>query len=144
MATINEEYEQYVESKRDALTFLDQLKFALKQKSTRIQFQEKRYVDHIRNQRYTNTYTIARLFPNDDKITALKRELEKLDISEYIETDKDKHFPNRSDWRVFGRKYGDEEVFIKFRVELIPDAYVFIMSFHFSAVSFRTLVFPYK
>ena len=139
-----ERYEQYVESEKDVFHFLEHLKFSLKQKTTKIQLIEKRQVDNERDLKYTNTYTMAKLFPNDDKVVALKRELERLEITDYIETNKDKNFPSRQDWRAFGKKYGNEEIYIKFRVELLPNTNVLVMSFHLSTVSFKTFKFPYK
>jgi hypothetical protein len=141
---IKEEYEQYIESEKDVTHFLEHLKFSLRQASTKIQFQEKRQVDKDRDPKYTNTYAMAKLFPNDDKVVALKRELERLETTDYIDTEKDKNFPHRQDWRVFGKKYGNDEVYIKFRVELLPSTNVLVMSFHLSTVSFRTFKFPYK
>jgi len=51
--------------------------------------------------------------------------------------------------RVFGRKYIEEDVYIKIRVELISmeqaiyNNYIFVMSFHFSEWDLDS-VFPYR
>lgn len=144
MPVKEENYDQYIESKSDILTYLDQLKYVLNQKSTKIAFQEDRFEDKNRNPQYTNRYAIAKLFPNDDKIEVLKRELQKLCVEEYIESVKDLNYPNRKDMRVFGRKYGNDEVYIKFRVEILPGTNIFVMSFHLSTVRFCNVCFPYK
>ena len=80
---------------------------------------------------------MAHLFPDEDPVVAIKRELKNLKVDEYIETVKDTRFPKRSDMRVFGRCYEDKEVYIKIRVELIQVSMagvnntIFVMSFHF-------------
>ena len=56
-------------------------------------FQEPRRVDERRNVRYTNAYTIATLFPDENPVIALKRELKNLTIENYIRTVKDWRFP---------------------------------------------------
>ncbi len=81
---------------------------------------------------------------------ALKRELALLTIEEYVETLKDIRYPNKSEMRIFGRKYFDEDVYIKIRVELIStthasgDSFIFVMSFHYAEEAFSDSDFPYK
>lgn len=80
----------------------------------------------------------------------LKRELGRLAVQDYIETVKDKRYPNRSEMRVFGKKYIYKDVYIKIRVELINvidaggDNYIFVMSFHFAEEEFVEGDFPYR
>lgn len=137
------------EQKLEVATYISKLVYALNDKNTKITFQEARQVDKVRPMQYTNTYTVEQLFPNEDPIVAIKRELKTLKVEEYIETVKDIRFPKRSEMRVFGRKYEEKEVYIKVRVELIQvsvngvDNSIFVMSFHFSTVEFKTIVFPY-
>ncbi|HHW22919.1 MAG TPA: hypothetical protein GXX26_08575 [Clostridiaceae bacterium] len=81
---------------------------------------------------------------------ALKRELAYLSYQDYIETVKDLDFPEKSDMRVFGKKYSDQDVYIKIRVELLNnigiygDNYIFVLSFHFAEHNFLENDFPYK
>ena len=52
--------------------------------------------------------------------------------------------------RVFGKKYSDQDVYIKIRVELLNnigiygDNYIFVLSFHFAEHNFLENDFPYK
>lgn len=148
---MKETYEnRRIESRIEIQTYIDRLKYALENESTKINFQKKRRIDKERNKKFTNRYTIERLFPDDNEVEALKRELALLTIEEYVETLKDIRYPNKSEMRVFGRKYFDEDVYIKIRVELIStthasgDSFIFIMSFHYAEEAFSDSDFPYK
>ena len=98
--------------------------------------------------RYTNLYTVEKLFPNENPIDALKKELLTLLVEEYLRTVKDLRFPERSEMREFGRVYnGNEDVYIKIRVELLGqygETTTFVMSFHFAERAFSPEMFPYK
>ena len=132
-----------IESKADIETYIAQLNYSLSKRTSRLYFQEDRQVDLYRNERYTNRYTMDDLFPNMDPVKALKRELKKLTVSDYLETIKDIHYPNRSELRVFGKKYTDN-VYIKIRVEMTPNEMIFVMSFHYAEFPFTPSTFPYK
>lgn len=139
-----------IESRIEVQTYIDRLKYALENGSTKINFQKSRLIDKNRNKKFTNRYTIERLFPDEDEVKALKRELAVLVIEEYIETLKDVKYPNKTEMRVFGRRYSDEDVYMKIRVELIStthaggDSFIFIMSFHYAKEDFKDSDFPYK
>lgn len=142
--------EKRIESKLEISTYLDRLKYALNSGQARIQFQQDRQVDAVRNKRYTNRFTVADLFPNEDPVAALKRELASLGVENYIETIKDNRFKNRSEMRVLGKIYAGEDVYIKIRVELLKassagiENHVFIMSFHYAKIAFKDVDFPYS
>ena len=136
-----------IESELDVCAYLQDLKYALEHGAT-LTFQEERQVDQRRNQRYTNRFTVADLFPDESPVTALKRELQKLTIEEYMQTVKDLRFPKRSEMREFGKVYeGKGDVYIKIRVELLS-AYgnhtTFVMSFHYATIPFTPEMFPYR
>lgn len=139
-----------IESRLEVKTYIDRLKYAIKSGSGTIKFQKERQVDNNRDRKYTNRYTIANLFPDEDEREALKRELINLTIEEYIETVKDIRYPDRSEMRVFGKQYLEEDVYIKIRVELVSatyasgDNFIFVMSFHFSDRDFKESDFPYR
>ncbi|MEY8367755.1 hypothetical protein AALA24_03195 [Anaerovoracaceae bacterium 42-11] len=136
-----------VESKLEVESYIQSLKYALKNNAA-ISFQQDRQVDQGRDIRYTNRFTVADLFPDENPIDALKRELQTLTPEEYIQTVKDIRFPKKSEMREFGRVYrGTDDVYIKIRVELLADSgkhTTFIMSFHYAAVPFTEDTFPYK
>jgi hypothetical protein len=139
--------EPFLSSQEEVKTYLDRLKYALKNKKATINFQEERHVDNNRPIRYTNQYTISFLFPNESPVEVLRRELGKLETSDYLCTVKDARYKNRSNMYVFGVKY-DAYVYIKIRVELLKQghssSYIFVMSFHYSDQEINEDDFPYK
>ena len=136
-----------IESGLDVRAYLQDLKYALKH-GAKLAFQEERLVDQYRDQRYTNRFTVADLFPDESPVTALKRELQKLTVEEYMQTVKDLRFPKRSEMREFGKVYeGKGDVYIKIRVELLSEYgnhTTFVMSFHYATIPFTPDMFPYK
>ena len=136
-----------IESELEVKTYIDRLKYALANGAT-INFKAKRLVDTNREEKYTNQYTVNSLFPNENPVDALKRELMSLTVEEYIQTVKDLNFPNRSEMRVFGRTYNDsEDVYIKIRVELLGEygnTTTFVMSFHFAERELSLDKYPYR
>lgn len=136
-----------IESALEVQVYLQNLKYALEHGAT-VTFQMERRVDQNRDVRYTNKFTIADLFPDEDPVVALKRELQKLTIEEYIQTVKDLRFPKRSEMREFGKVYnGKDDVYIKIRVELLSqygNHTTFVMSFHYAEIPFTPEMFPYR
>ena len=110
-------------------------------------FQEHRKVDLDRDIKFTNAFTVATLFPDENPVEALKRELKELTTENYLRTVKDLKFPNRNEMREFGKVYSAQDVYIKIRAELltvIGQHSVFVMSFHFAERPFTDDSFPYK
>ena len=136
-----------IESETEVRAYVQNLKFALNN-GAKIDFQVKRLVDEKRDEKYTNQYTVNTLFPDENPVDALKRELLTLSVEEYMQTVKDLRFPNRSEMREFGMVYnGSEDVYIKIRVELLGaygNTTTFVMSFHFAERAFTPEMFPYK
>ena len=136
-----------IESETEVRAYVQNLKFALNN-GAKINFQVKRLVDENRDEKYTNQYTVNTLFPDENPVDALKRELLTLSVEEYMQTVKDLRFPNRSEMREFGKVYnGSEDVYIKIRVELLGaygNTTTFVMSFHFAERAFTPEMFPYK
>lgn len=132
-----------IESELDVRAYLQDLKYALE-----LTFQEERLVDQHRDQRYTNRFTVADLFPDESPVAALKRELQKLTVEEYMQTVKDLRFPKRSEMREFGKVYdGKGDVYIKIRVELLSEFgnhTAFVMSLHYATIPFTPDMFPYR
>ena len=104
----------------------------------------------IRNKKHTNKHTMSMLFPDEDFVIALKKELIKLTVEEYIETVKDRRRPKYSEFRVFGKQCLELDVYIKIRVELVSSVhasggnYIFVMSFHFAELKFNKEEFPHR
>ena len=136
-----------IESEFEVESYLQDLRYAL-QHGAELSFQEERMVDKQRDKKFTNRYTVADLFPNEDPKAALRRELQKLTVEEYMRTVKDTRFKNCSEMREFGKVYnGTDDVYIKIRVELLS-AYgnhtTFVMSFHYAMIPFTDDMFPYR
>ena len=132
-----------IETRSEVDTYLDQLKYSLTNSKAKLQFQKERQTDTQRDERFTNRYTVGDLFPDEDPVDALKRELLTLKAENYIETVKDTRFPRKSEMRVFGKRYG-ADVYIKFRVDMINGNIVFVMSFHYAVYPFSESDFPYN
>ena len=144
---MNNETRTRIESELEVKTYIQNLKFALNN-GAKINFQVKRRVDENRNEKYTNQYTVAALFPDENPVDALKRELLTLSVGDYMRTVKDLRFPKRSEMREFGKVYnGKDDVYIKIRVELLGmygNTTTFVMSFHFAEKAFTPEMFPYR
>lgn len=136
-----------IESELEVKAYIQNLKFALNN-GAKITFQTRRFIDEKRKEKYTNQYTISKLFPSENPVDALKRELLTLSVEEYMQTVKDLRFPQKSEMREFGKVYnGTDDVYIKIRVELLGphgNTTTFVMSFHFAEKEFTPEMFPYK
>ena len=141
-----ERYESRIESKFEVQSFLDKLRYALEHNAT-IRIQVDRDVERTRDIRFSNRYTLAELFPEEAPEEALRRELHKLTVKDYIETQKDARYPMRGEFRVFGVTYPPtQDVFIRIRVELFANFgqhSAYVMSFHFATRPFAEEHFPY-
>ena len=142
-----EETKARIESELEVKSYIQDLKFALNN-GAKIDFQAKRVVDEKRDEKYTNQYTVNKLFPDENPVDALKRELLTLSVEDYMQTVKDTRFLKRREMREFGKVYnGTEDVYIKIRVELLGlygNTTTFVMSFHFAEKAFTPEMFPYK
>ena len=136
-----------IESELEVRSYLRNLRYALEH-NAKVTFQIERQVDQNRDQRYTNQYTVADLFPDENPVSALKRQLQTLTVEEYMQSVKDLRFPKRSEMREFGKVYdGKGDVYIKIRVELLSTYGVhttFVMSFHYAEIPFTPDMFPYR
>lgn len=136
-----------IESELEVKSYIQNLKFALNN-GAKINFQAKRRVDNNKDEKFTNQYAVNTLFPNENPVDALKRELLSLNVENYMQTVKGFRFPKRSEMREFGKTYnGTDDVYIKIRVELLGiygQTTTFIMSFHFAEKAFTPEMFPYR
>ena len=99
-----EETKSRIESEIEVKAYIQDLKFALNN-GAKIDFQAKRLVDEKRDEKYTNQYTVNKLFSDENPVDALKRELLTLSVEDYMQTVKDIRFPKRSEMREFGKVY---------------------------------------
>ena len=83
-----------IEDEDDVRAYLQNLKYCIRSGST-INLIRERRVDQDRDIKYTNRFTIHDLFPNEDPVTALKRELQTLSVRDYIHTLKDTRYPQK-------------------------------------------------
>ncbi len=136
-----------IESEIEVKAYIQNLQYALNNGAT-IRFQQTRFVDMKRDIRYTNRYTMEKLFPKENVEDVLRRELMKLTVEDYMQTVRDIRFPEKSEMRTFGKVYnGADDVYIKIRVELmdaIGSTTTYVMSFHFAEKPLTPDLFPYK
>ena len=136
-----------IESELEVKAYIQNLKFALNN-GAKVDFQAKRRVDDNRDEKFTNQYTVNTLFPNENPVDALKRELLSLSVEDYMQTVKEIRFPKRSEMREFGKVYnGNDDVYIKIRVELLGmygQTTTFVMSFHFAEKAVTPQMIPYR
>jgi hypothetical protein len=144
---LKDETKARIESELEVKAYIQDLKFALNN-GAKIAFQARRRIDDNRDEKYTNQYTVNTLFPDENPVDALKRELLALSVEDYMQTVKDLRFSNRSEMREFGKVYnGKDDVYIKIRVELLGiygNTTTFVMSFHFAEQAFTSDMFPYR
>lgn len=142
-----DETKERIESELEVKSYLQNLRYAI-DNGAQISFQVRRLVDEKRDEKYTNQYTVDTLFPDENPVDVLKRELKTLTVEEYMRTVKDLRFSNRSEMREFGKVYnGKDDVYIKIRVELLGlygNTTTFVMSFHFAEKAFVPEMFPYR
>lgn len=138
-----------IETKAEVNTFLARLNYQISH-GARLNLIRDRNVDKDRDLIYTNRYTVAELFPDEDPNVALKRELLLITAEHYLQTLTDQRYPEK-EWREFGKIYPvDKEIYMKFRVVFRGaenphnDDYILIMSFHHSTVAFKYRNFPHK
>ena len=138
-----------IESESNVQAYLQDMRYALDNRAT-VRFQRDRLVDIERDKRFTNKFTVSDLFPDEDPVMALKRELRLLTVKNYLRTEEDIRNPQRKPFWVFGKEYEEKgEVYIKIRCELLDMTtsnghIVFIMSFHYAEKPFYEENFPYK
>jgi hypothetical protein len=144
---LNDDTKARIESELEVKAYIQNLKYALNN-GAKIDFQARRRVDDNRDEKYTNQYTVNTLFPDENPVDALKRELLMLSVEDYMQTVKDLRFLKRSEMREFGKVYnGKDDVYIKIRVELLGiygNTTTFVMSFHFAEKAFTPEMFPYR
>ena len=91
---VTDEYR--IETEDEVKAYLSKLRYALETGAT-ITFQEVRNVDNDKDEKFTNKYTVATLFPNENPVIALKREMISLTVGEYMRTVKDRRFPYKKE-----------------------------------------------
>lgn len=74
--------EARIESELEVKAYIQNLKYALNN-GAKIEFQAKRFVDANRDVKYTNQYTVNKLFPDEKPVDAIKRELLTLSEEDY-------------------------------------------------------------
>ena len=111
---MKEDLKSRIETELEVKAYIQDLKYALNN-GAQIKFQLKRRVDEERDERYTNQYTVNTLFPNENPVVALKRELLN-DVYIKIRVE------------LLGQ-YGNTTTFV--------------MSFHFAEKAFTSNMFPY-
>jgi len=136
-----------IESKIEVKDYLRKLLLALQHEGVVVRLKVDSFSDEHRNERYTNRFTINSLFPDEDVVLVLKRELSLITFENYIKTELDRDLPWKLEFRIFGKSYGDD-VYIKIRVmdkvKFSSNPIVQVMSFHYAMYQFIQNQFPCK
>lgn len=70
-----------IETELEVKSYLQNLRYALAH-NAKVTFQIERRVDSNRDLKHTNQFTVADLFPDENPVSALKRELQTLSVEE--------------------------------------------------------------
>lgn len=82
-----------IETRFEVKTFIDQLKYAINDRYVHIEILSNCFVDLQKDKFYSNAYTLAYLFSDEERVKVMKRELSRLGLENYIETVKDLRYP---------------------------------------------------
>lgn len=82
---LSDDMNERIESRIEVEAYIQNLKYAI-ENGAKIEFQARRRVDENRDEKYTNQYTVNTLFPNENPVEAIKRELLTLTVEEYMKT----------------------------------------------------------
>ena len=63
------------ETRLEVQSFVGNLRYAIESDSAKISIVKNRRVDQNRDPKFTNRYTLSELFPDEDQVEAIKREL---------------------------------------------------------------------
>lgn len=134
--SVYSEETNWVEERSVVLAFLAKLKFMLESPRTRIHLDIKKS-DQYKPYEFTNRFTFADLFPNENPVDVLRRELSLLTISDYMHTAIDVINQKSPNYYVFAKKFG-KYVYIKVKIVVfngsIPGQQdtMLVMSFHYA------------
>ena len=77
-----------IESELEVSSYIQNLRYALEHGAT-VTFQVHRLVDEHKDEKYTNQYTVSTLFPNENPVEAIKRELKSMKLILIIKNNKE-------------------------------------------------------
>jgi hypothetical protein len=145
---VTNDIEWTIEILSEVRLFLEELQLALSEKKSTIIISNKEIFQMGRLEFCTNMATIETLFPDEYADVALRRELKTLTEKNYMYSLKNIQYPLTSKRRVFGKRYGDDDIYIKLRIEFDSDkslnkTIIFVLSFHVSTEKFHPKNFPY-
>lgn len=138
----------WIEDRSEVLAFLAKLKHMLENQRTIIKLENNRKSDQYKKIEFTNRFTFSDLFPNENPVEVLRRELNLLSICEYMHTAVDVINPKAPNYYVFAKKIG-KYVYIKIKIVVFngstpgqPDT-ALVMSFHYAEYMIDDKSFPY-
>lgn len=140
---------KFIESREEIITCLNQIEYLIQNRQVVITCEKYRAADSRKDTVFTNRYTLNVLFPDEYELEVLEQELRNLKLEEYLETVIDNSVPGQVPMRVFGKKYGKSDVYIKFQIQLLSEKYggsghILVKSFHFAEWQFKESDFPYR
>ena len=72
----------------------------------------------------------------------VREELKNLNIKQYVECCPDERNPKSADYYVFSKKYQENQVYIKLKIQSYNNKIILCMSFHYAEYELNS--FPYK
>lgn len=127
--------EGFKATKGNVEVFLKELKYILKTPNSILNIIPR--ID--KSIKYSTEYCLRDLEFNAEDV---KDELQKLEISEYVECCHDERNKKSRDYYVFSRKYNEKQVYIKIKIQSYENKIVLCMSFHYA--EYKITKFPFK
>ncbi len=133
---MGEDTKERIESELEVKSYLQNLRYAL-ENVRRLIFRQAPDLSIIKEMKNIRTnIRLINIFPDENPVDALKKELKMLTVEEYMRTESDLKFPNRSEMRNLEKSIMVTTMYIiKIRVELLGmygNSTTFVMSFHFA------------
>lgn len=137
MSTMSKNYNHRIEQKFVVQHFIEQLRETLRNEALELFIQNEEEQDQEVDAEDLDQNALSVLFPNQDAAVVLTQGMRELAIGDYLETVKDKRFPNKSERRVFVKTIADQLLSVSVRLESdLAQVYVEVSGFEESEADF--------
>lgn len=117
MSTMSKNYNHRIEQKFVVKHFIDQLHETLENEALELFIQNEEEQDQEVDAEDLDQNALSVLFPNQDATELLMQAMRQIAIGDYLETVKDKRFPDKSERRVFVKTIADQLLAVSVRLE---------------------------
>jgi len=137
VSTMSKNYNHRIEQKFVVQHFIEQLRETLRNEALELFIQNEEEQDQEVDAEDLDQNALSVLFPNQDAAIVLTQGMRELAIGDYLETVKDKRFPNKSERRVFVKTIADQLLSVSVRLESdLAHVYVEVSVFEESEADF--------